>query len=75
MASFREVAVDFDAREAWARVTDARELGETWRRWLEDPEAARRIGERGRQLVEENRGALTRTIEMLAPILEGIESR
>jgi len=75
MASFREVAADFDAREAWARVADARELGETWRRWLDDPEAARRVGERGRQLVEENRGALARTIEMLGPILERIVSR
>jgi 3-deoxy-D-manno-octulosonic-acid transferase len=75
MASFREVAADFDAREAWSRVADARELGETWRRWLDDPEAARRVGERGKALVEENRGALGRTVEMLGPILERIVSR
>ncbi|HLE83512.1 MAG TPA: glycosyltransferase N-terminal domain-containing protein [Thermoanaerobaculia bacterium] len=74
MASFREIAADFDARGAWARVADARALGAAWRRWLDAPDEARRIGERGRALVEENRGALARTLEMLRPIARRGES-
>jgi 3-deoxy-D-manno-octulosonic-acid transferase len=74
MTSFREMAADFDSRGAWARVEDARALGRTWSRWLDDPDEARRIGGRARLLVAENRGALARTIEMLRPIVEGIET-
>jgi 3-deoxy-D-manno-octulosonic-acid transferase len=73
MENFREMAAEFDRREAWARAADAAELGRVWRRWLEEPEEGRRIGERGRALVEENRGALARTVELLRPILEGLQ--
>ncbi|HEX6199641.1 MAG TPA: glycosyltransferase N-terminal domain-containing protein [Thermoanaerobaculia bacterium] len=73
MENFREMAADFDRREAWARAGDAAALGRVWRRWLDEPEEARRTGERGRALFEENRGALARTVELLRPILEGLE--
>lgn len=73
MENFREMARDFDARAAWARVADAEGLGRIWRRWLEEPAEGRRIGRRGRELVEANRGALDRTLEILEPILEGLE--
>lgn len=73
MENFREMAADFDRRGAWARVADAGELARVWRRWLEEPKAARAVGEKGRRLVEENRGALERTLAMLRPILAGID--
>lgn len=69
MHNFRDMAARFDAAGAWARVADADELGATWRRWLEAPGEARPVGERARALVEANRGALERTLEMLAPWL------
>ncbi|HUO86263.1 MAG TPA: 3-deoxy-D-manno-octulosonic acid transferase [Thermoanaerobaculia bacterium] len=71
MDNFRQMAEDFDRAGAWERVTDAGTLGETWRRWLADPAAARLVGERARRLVEANRGATARTVEVLAPLLAG----
>ncbi|MFP3940578.1 MAG: 3-deoxy-D-manno-octulosonic acid transferase [Thermoanaerobaculia bacterium] len=73
MENFRGMARDFDAHSAWIRVTDAQGLAEVWCRWLEDPEAARRTGDKGEELVEANRGALERTVEVLEPILAGLE--
>jgi 3-deoxy-D-manno-octulosonic-acid transferase len=69
MHNFREMAETFDAAGAWRRVADAGELAAAWREWLADPAAAWETGGRGLRLVEENRGALARTLEMLAPLL------
>jgi 3-deoxy-D-manno-octulosonic-acid transferase len=69
MHNFRDMAEQFDQARAWRRVVDAGELAAAWGEWIGDPEAAREQGERGLSLLEENRGALARTIEMLGPIL------
>ncbi|HEY4590218.1 MAG TPA: 3-deoxy-D-manno-octulosonic acid transferase, partial [Thermoanaerobaculia bacterium] len=66
MHNFREMAEAFDRAAAWRRVRDAAELGAVWRGWLEDRESGRATGERALRLVEENRGALDRTVKMLA---------
>lgn len=69
MHNFRDMAEQFDRAKAWRRVADAGELAAAWGGWVGDPGAAREQGERGLRLLEENRGALARTIEMLGPIL------
>ncbi len=69
MHNFREMAEAFDTAGAWRRVEDARELGAAWREWLENPDAARETGERALRLVEENRGAVGRTVAMLAAVI------
>ena len=69
MTNFRDMAERFDAAGAWRRAADAAELGRVWRGWLDDPAAARAAGERARALVDENRGALDRSLELLAPLL------
>jgi 3-deoxy-D-manno-octulosonic-acid transferase len=74
MFNFREMAEAFDQAGAWRRVADAGELGAAWRGWLDAPAAGREIGERALQLVEANRGALARTLEMLAPTITAISS-
>ena len=66
MHNFREIAEHFDRAAAWRRASDARGLGEIWKEWLDDPAAARDQGARAARLVEENRGALERTLAMLA---------
>jgi 3-deoxy-D-manno-octulosonic-acid transferase len=71
MENFADIAARFDADEAWARVADGAGLGEVWRRWLAAPAEASALGERGRRLVEANRGALNRTLELLAPLIGG----
>jgi len=74
MHNFRDMAERFDAAGAWRRVADGAELGRVWGEWLADQRAARGQGERAAALVDENRGALARTLEMLAPILASIAS-
>jgi 3-deoxy-D-manno-octulosonic-acid transferase len=69
MHNFREMAEAFDRAGAWRRVADAAALGEAWRGWLDDPESGREVGQRALRLVEENRGALARTLEMLAEVI------
>jgi 3-deoxy-D-manno-octulosonic-acid transferase len=72
MENFRDIAEAFDRAGAWQQVAGAGELGAVWQGWLKEPGAAREVGERARRLVEENRGATVRTLEMLAPILEEV---
>jgi 3-deoxy-D-manno-octulosonic-acid transferase len=74
MHNFREMAEAFDTAGAWRRVKDARELGAAWSEWLENPDAARETGERALRLVEENRGAVGRTIAMLAAVIPDLIS-
>jgi 3-deoxy-D-manno-octulosonic-acid transferase len=69
MENFRDMADQFDAAGAWRRVEDASGLGAAWRHWLDEPPVAQAMGERARRLVEDNRGALQRTLEALAPLL------
>jgi 3-deoxy-D-manno-octulosonic-acid transferase len=70
MRNFAEMAERFDASAAWRRVADAADLGAAFRSWLDDPAAARDLGRRGATLVEENRGAVGRTLELIRPLLE-----
>ena len=67
--NFRDMAEAFDRAGAWRRVGDATELAAVWREWLDDPAGAKTTGGRALRLLEENRGALERTVELLAPIL------
>ncbi|HXO22677.1 MAG TPA: glycosyltransferase N-terminal domain-containing protein, partial [Thermoanaerobaculia bacterium] len=72
MDNFRDMAEAFDKAGAWRRVTGARELGEVWKAWLDDPAAARELGARAGRLLAENRGALARTLELLGPTLAAL---
>ncbi len=69
MENFRQIAEDFDRAGAWTRVAGAAGLAAAWGGWLDRPDDARELGRRGRELVEGNRGALARTVEMLRPLL------
>jgi 3-deoxy-D-manno-octulosonic-acid transferase len=69
MHNFRDMAERFDRAAAWRRVADAQELAGAWAEWLADPAGAREQGRRAQCLVEENRGALARTLDLLSPFL------
>jgi len=69
MENFREIAEIFDRAAAWERAADATQLARVWERWLDDPEAARRIGQRGADVVTDNRGALQSTLDFLRPLM------
>jgi 3-deoxy-D-manno-octulosonic-acid transferase len=61
-------AVMFQAGAA-RQVDDPAALGRVWRAWLDRPEAAAAEGERGRLLVEEHRGATSRTVALLVRLI------
>ena len=50
-------------------VHDSAELVAAVTRLLDDPEAAREIGENGRRILEKNRGALSRLIAVIDPLM------
>jgi 3-deoxy-D-manno-octulosonic-acid transferase len=70
MHNFADMARRFDSSAAWRRVADAADLGAAFRSWLDSPATARDLGRRGAALVEENRGAVARTIELIRPLLQ-----
>jgi 3-deoxy-D-manno-octulosonic-acid transferase len=74
MHNFRDMAEQFDRAGAWQRVANAGELAATWRGWLDDPAAAGAQGERARRLLEDNRGALDRTLALLAPAIDQVRA-
>lgn len=69
MENFREMAERFDDAVAWRRVEGADDLSKLWCRWLDHPDEARGVGQRAAELLKTNRGALDRTIALLAPCL------
>ncbi len=69
MENFREIADAFDRSRAWRRVADGAQLAAAFDQLLGDPAAAREIGARGAGLIEANRGALERTLDLLGPWL------
>jgi len=69
MDNFRDMAESFDRARAWRRVADAAELAAAWSDWLDHGDAAREQGARAARLIEENRGALERTRDLLQPLL------
>jgi 3-deoxy-D-manno-octulosonic-acid transferase len=69
MHNFREMAETYDRAGAWRRVADERELAAAWSEWIDRPERARALGQAGRALVDANRGALRRTLDLLEPLV------
>ncbi len=70
MFNFQEMADSFDQFNAWGRAADSDELGRIWDSWLEQPELGQAVGGRALELLEANRGALDRTLELLQPLLD-----
>jgi len=64
-----EIARLLTERSAIAIVQNARELAAQVTEWLASPAARTSIGARARAVVEENRGAVARLMELLAPLL------
>ncbi len=69
MHNFPDLARLFDEARGWQRVADADSLADCFRLWLEQPEQARRQGNRGAELVAASRGATQRTREVLSRFL------
>jgi len=70
--NFRSVVADFLARDAILVVQDGEELRKTVGHLHDDREWAKAMGLRARETVLDHGGASRCTIEVLAPLLEGI---
>lgn len=75
MFNFHAIAESLDDAGCWRRVADATALAAIWRQWLGEPDAARALGERGRNLVRRSQGALERTVAVLTPLLDELAKR
>jgi 3-deoxy-D-manno-octulosonic-acid transferase len=66
----QDIADLFVEMGACRKVEDSSELVETVSELLSDPEKAARLGNAGRTVLEENRGALERLLVLLEPLLK-----
>ena len=73
-ANARDVARLLFEQGAAIEVSDAGELKGALARLLADPEERARVGARGRQMVESNRGAVERVLALIAPGASGAGS-
>lgn len=69
MENFQEIADLFLAERALVQVSSPADLGAALVAILGDDERRREVGERGRTLVDQNRGAAQRTLDALAGLL------
>src|SRR5205823_6999840 len=68
MQNFREIAGAFVANDAAVQVRSERELEELLMTLLSDPVRRARLGAAARALVEANRGAKARTLDVIAEL-------
>ena len=77
-SNFKAIVAALLARDALVQLRDVdetcagRELARAIRELLEDDAKRRRTGERARTVLEENRGATARTVELLAPLMNQV---
>jgi len=69
MANFQEIADQFRAEGALVQVSSAEELAREVLSLLTDDERRRRLGERARNLIDRNRGALRGTVDALSGLV------
>ncbi|GHE21268.1 lipid IV(A) 3-deoxy-D-manno-octulosonic acid transferase [Halomonas urumqiensis] len=71
IANFVDVAEVLRNANALVEVSDAEDLAETLERLFNDAQERARLAKAGRQVVEANRGALARTTDGLARLIDG----
>ncbi len=70
MFNFDEISRTALAHGAGRQVQDQTELGEAVTAYLRDPGLRRHVGEAGKKMVAENRGALEKTLKLLVGLLK-----
>jgi 3-deoxy-D-manno-octulosonic-acid transferase len=66
VAAFRAIAADAIAAGVAQQVENSVELGEAWRRAVEDEELRREVARKARELFTQSRGATERWMKALA---------
>ena len=70
MENFRRIARDFEAADALTVVRDGEALTAAWLRLLDRPLEAAEQGRRAREMVDQNRGAVERSVELLGRLVD-----
>ena len=70
MENFRRMADDFEAAGALTVVRDGDALASSWRRLLDGPGEATEQGRRGLEIVDRNRGAVKRSVQLLSELVD-----
>ena len=70
MENFRRIARDFEAASGLTLAADGEVLTEAWRRFLDEPDQAAAQGRRGMAIVDRNRGAVERSVELLSELVD-----
>ncbi len=68
--NFKEVYDEMVAAGAARLVSDGAQLSSAISEWLANPDEARTAGSAGRRVVEQNRGATTRTVDALLDLMD-----
>jgi 3-deoxy-D-manno-octulosonic-acid transferase len=71
MENFPEISVVVKERDGGVQVKDSEELVQVMGDLLRDPEKSHRMGKAGMQIIQENQGALKRTLELIDTIFPG----
>jgi len=69
MENFRAIATEFDRHHAWIRVQNVHDLAEFFRGAIARDTRLTISGEHAAEIIEANRGALDRTLDLLQPLL------
>lgn len=70
MENFRRIARDLESANGVTLATDGEALTEAWRRFLDHPDEAAGQGGRGLAIVDRNRGAVERSVELLSELVD-----
>lgn len=70
MENFRRIARDLEAADGLTLAPDGEALTEAWRRLLDRPDEAAEQGRRGLAIVDRNRGAVKRSVELLSELVD-----
>ena len=70
MENFRRMARDLEAADGLTLAADGEALTEAWRRLLDRPDEAAEQGGRGLAVVDRNRGAVERSVELLSELVD-----
>jgi 3-deoxy-D-manno-octulosonic-acid transferase len=71
MENFQDMANQFLDRRAAVQVASAESLGKVWTQLIQNPALREGMGKAARAVAELNRGATNRTLNRIAPLLEG----
>ena len=69
MENFREMAQEFRSEGAGLQVRSGEQLGQAWVNLIQDPAGRDRMGRKGQEIAERNRGATARSLERIEALI------